>query len=122
MRVAFDIDDTITRCPEFFAVISQALMASGHDVYIISYRSGRGAVEHELEGYGIRFRHILLPSDEDLDRFGFYEWKVHACRNLKIDIFFEDMPEVVNGLDASVLAFVPFDPDLGKLDYVETAE
>ena len=28
MRVAFDIDDTITRCPKFFAVISQALMAA----------------------------------------------------------------------------------------------
>ena len=63
MRVAFDIDDTITRCPDFFAVISQALMAAGHDVYIISYRSGRGVVEQELEGYGIRFRDVILPSE-----------------------------------------------------------
>jgi hypothetical protein len=122
MRVAFDIDDTITRCPEFFAVISQALMTAGHDVYIISYRSGRGTVEQELEGYGIQFRDVVLPSDEDFDHFGFYEWKAHACRNLKIDIFFEDMPEVVNKLDPSVLAFVPLDPDLGRLDYFEAEE
>jgi hypothetical protein len=122
MNVAFDIDDTITRCPQFFALISQALKAAGHGVYIISYRSGQGAVEQEMDSYGIVFDRVVLPSDEDFDRFGFYEWKVHACRELKIDIFFEDMPEVVNKLDPSVVTFVPYDPELGTLDYREPPE
>ena len=34
MRVALDIDDTITLHPEFIAFLSNALLAAGHGVYI----------------------------------------------------------------------------------------
>ena len=36
-----------------------------------------------------------------------------------VEVLFEDMPEVVNELDASVLALVPFDADLGRLTYIQ---
>ncbi len=42
-----------------------------------------------------------------------------VCRRLGIEVFFEDMPEVVNKLDPDVLALVPFDADLGRLTYID---
>lgn len=122
MRVALDIDDTITRHPEFFAFLSKALIDSGNEVYIISYRQGQQEVEADLAVYGISFTEVVLPTTEDLGREGFYEWKAATCRRLGIEVFFEDMPEVVNELDSNVLALVPFDPDLGRLTYVEKLE
>lgn|GEM_PF-1056982 len=119
MRVALDIDDTITRHPEFFAFLSKALIDSGNEVYIISFRQGQEEVEADLAAYGISFTEVILPTNEDLEREGFYEWKAVTCRRLGIEIFFEDMPEVVNKLDPHVLALVPFDADLGRLTYVE---
>ena len=120
MRVALDIDDTITRCPEFFSFISKAMMAAGHDVYVISYRDNQQAVEEELRDiHNIAFRQVVLPSEDDFRDQGFYEWKANVCRSLKIDIFFEDMPEVVNELDRSVVAFMPFDAGLGRVTYVD---
>ena len=41
MVVAFDIDDTISRHPQFFAFLTQALIAAGHKVLIITFRSDR---------------------------------------------------------------------------------
>ena len=43
MKVALDIDDTITRCPDFFAFLSKALKDAGHHVYVVSYRADRDA-------------------------------------------------------------------------------
>jgi len=107
LRIAFDIDDTITLSWEFFEVISQALLKSGHDVYIISYRDKEGQkdVEEELAHFGIAFTKVILPSQEELSESGFYEWKAEVCRRLKVDIFFEDMPEVINCLDDSTTVF-----------------
>ena len=120
MRIGIDIDDTITRCPEFFALISRALVAGGHEVYVISYREGQEAVRAELGGWGIAYSDVVLPTNEELDNAGFYEWKVQTCRRLKIDVLFEDMPEVINRLDDSVVAFMPYDADLGQVTYQDT--
>ena len=123
MRVALDIDDTITRCPTFFSLISKALIAAGHDVFVISYRQNREAAEQELKSeYDIAFNEIILPTKEELDKEGFFGWKANACRRLSIDIFFEDMPEVINELDPSVAAFMLVDPALGRVAYVGEQE
>ena len=45
--------------------------------------------------------------------------KAATCQRLGIGVVLEDMPEVVNDLDANILAFVPSDADLGRLTYVE---
>jgi hypothetical protein len=62
MRIAFDIDDTITRCPQFFAVVSKALMAAGHKVYIVSHREDRGFTEEDLAEYCVCFNELILPT------------------------------------------------------------
>ena len=118
MNVALDIDDTITRCPGFFALLSKALNDSGHKVYIITYREDRELAEEELAELGITYHDIVLATEQELEDAEFFQWKADVCRRLKIDIFFEDMPEVVNALDDSTIAFVPFDPELGKIAYV----
>jgi len=121
MRVALDIDDTITRHPEFFALVSKALIDAGHAVYVISYREGQDEVEGDLREMGIAFTEVILPAAGELVEQGFYEWKANVCKRLEIGIFFEDMPEVVNELDQSTLGLVPFDPALGRLTYVENS-
>ena len=47
MRIGFDIDDTITRCPEFFAVASKASMA-------VDRSFGRLSCEAATDGAGQR--------------------------------------------------------------------
>jgi len=113
MCVALDIDGTITRHPQFFAFLSKALIDSGHAVYIISFRGGQEEVEADLASLGISFTEVVLPTSEDIGREGFYGWKASVCRRLGIEVFFEDMPEVINALDRNVLALVPFDAELG---------
>ena len=122
MRVAFDVDDTITRCPEFFALLSRALRAGRSQVYIITFREDREGTEQELREWGIEYDELVMATDGELDACGFYRWKADACRRRKIDIFFEDMPEVINLLDESTIAMMPIDPPLGKVAYEATTE
>lgn len=117
MNVAFDLDDTITRCPEFFAFLSRALKDAGHPVFIISYRTDEESTADALAEFGVAYDELILATDLDLDAQGFYEWKAEMCRRLEIDVFFEDMPEVANRVDDSTVCFVPFDPDLGRMTY-----
>jgi len=42
-----------------------------------------------------------------------------AMTDFRRDILFEDMPEVINEMDGSTIAFVAFDPELGKIGYEE---
>ena len=66
----------------------------------------------------------MLPSEEALFRItaGNWKeevghWKAEACRNLKIDLFFDDMPEVLNALSATTVAYMAIDPSLGSVAY-----
>jgi hypothetical protein len=127
MHIAFDIDDTITRCPQFFSIISKALRASGHKVYIISYREDREFAEEDLAEHGITFDELVLPSEQELHRSTSQtwkqeaaQWKAEVCRRLGVEVFFEDMPEVINALDAQTQAFMAVDPSLGRVKYERT--
>lgn len=120
MRIAFDIDGTITCCPEFFSVVSKALIAAGHKVYVISYREDREFAEQDLAEYGVVFDELVLPSEQEWQRSGgenwrqeIGQWKAEACRRLGIDLLFDDMPEVVNAVGEKTVAFMavrPCDP------------
>lgn len=48
MIIAFDIDDTITRHPPFFAVLSRALVEAGHQVLIITFRDDPTVTAEDL--------------------------------------------------------------------------
>jgi hypothetical protein len=123
MNVGFDIDDTITRCPEFFGIISKALRAVGHRVYVISWREDREFAEQDLAECGISFDELVLPPQELLYaasgdwKAEAARWKSEVCRKLKVDVFFEDMPEVIRALDKGTVAFMAVDPSRGQLGY-----
>jgi hypothetical protein len=119
MRIAIDIDDTITRHPEFFSLLTKLFKAAGHEVHVITYRLERKDAESELTDYGIVYDELILATGEELDRVGFYEWKADVCRQKNIEVLFEDMPEVINELDPSTLALMVVDPALGKVTYVD---
>lgn len=119
LRIGLDIDDTITRCPAFFALLSKALVEAGHEVHVISYREERRETEEELREHGIRYTSLTLTDGVDFGKEKFFQWKARMCKELEIDILFEDMPEVINELDGSTIAFVAFDPELGRIDYRE---
>src|SRR5690606_20748485 len=54
MKIAFDVDETITQHPELFSVLAKSLIAAGHEVYIISdvpeyYRADRLRILKEAD-------------------------------------------------------------------------
>lgn len=62
MKIALDVDGIITDAPEFFSVWTKALIAAGHEIYVISdfdeyYRDQR---VKELEEYGIEYTAFII--------------------------------------------------------------
>jgi hypothetical protein len=118
VNIAFDIDDTISRCPPLFAVLSRALRDAGHKVFIITFRSDAAIARVDLEECGVVYDELVTAREQDICGRNFNQWKAQVCRAKRIGVLFEDMPEVIAELDASTVAFVPYDPSLGKLTYV----
>ena len=94
MTIAFDIDDTITRHPAFFALLSQALVQAGHRVLIITFRdqAGRADTEADLAGWGIAYHELICWSMACCDPADVDAWKGTVCREHGVDVFFEDDP------------------------------
>jgi hypothetical protein len=118
MIVALDVDGTITRNPPFFALLSGALKAAGHEVIILTFREDRDALAADLAEWGIAYGRLITATTTDLLAGGPDEWKARVCRELGVDVFFEDVPEVLERLDDSVLAFLPVDRRKHRLDHL----
>jgi hypothetical protein len=81
MRVALDIDGTISEHPEFFAVLSTALRAAGHHVLVLTYRdpARTEATRAQLSQWGIAFDELIIaPSLES---------KGQLCAAHKVEFF-----------------------------------
>jgi hypothetical protein len=95
MRVGLDIDGLLDERPEFFAFLSVALRASGHFVAILTYRDpdARERTEQQLAAWGVMFDELhfarSLPD------------KGRLCRELHLDIYFDDQDECVVSVDES---------------------
>lgn len=109
MIVAFDIDDTITRHPEFFAFLSASLRDAGHRVLIITFRENRDATIADLRKWGIEYDDVVTSTLEGTLQAGVDEWKAAVCLEHQVDIFFEDDPEVLKHIDDVVLCMMPVD-------------
>lgn len=109
MNLAFDIDDTITAKPEFFALLS---VAPGVRKVIIVSRRGNSEESRRLtlaerETYAIRHHDLYLLEDgpaarnrcphPDLVWYRKYLWqKVEICLQENIDVVFEDDEKVID--------------------------
>ena len=112
MTIAFDIDDTITRHPAFFALVSQALIKAGHRVLIITFRdeNGRAGTEADLAGWGIVYHQLICWSMSTCDLAQVDTWKATVCREYGVEVFFEDDPVVLAHMDEETVCLQPFSP------------
>lgn len=97
MKVALDIDGTISEHPEFFAVLSAALRAAGHQVIVLSYRdpSRMEATRAHLAAWGIAFDELVIAPS--------LEAKGELCGSLGVDLFFDDQDECIATVPEGVL-------------------
>ncbi len=116
MIIAFDIDNTITRHPEFFALISHSLKDAGHTVVIITFRENREETRALLGELGIAYDTLVTSSLEAHLEHGVDEWKAAICRQRRVDIFFEDDPRVITHVDPSTVCMMPIDKELHDID------
>ena len=107
MIIALDIDDTITRRPEFFSHLSRSLVAAGHRVLIITYKQDRDSAEADLRSWGIAYDLLITSTLESCLEHGVEQWKAAVCREHGVDVFFEDDPDVLRHVDDSVACLVP---------------
>ena len=111
MKIGIDIDETITYAPEFFSFLTNLFV--GHAIYIISAQDDQKEAEEILEQYNIRYHKLILVNDPDLgkrDSQEIHEWKAELIGMLKLDVFFDDSPEVIRGIQHPTKAFFMCDP------------
>lgn len=116
MNIGLDIDDTITRHPEFFAFLSQSLRAAGHRVIIITFRDDPRSTADDLAAMGIVYDELITVTAELCQTHGVDEWKAAMCRQHGVEVFFEDDPDVLRHVDESVVCMMPFDKEYHVID------
>jgi hypothetical protein len=119
MVIALDIDDTITRHPAFFALISQALIQAGHRVLIITFRdeAGRADTEADLDGWGIAYDELICWSMASCDLAEVDAWKAAVCRAHGVEIFFEDDANVLAHVDEETVCMQPFSAERDDISW-----
>ncbi len=115
MVIAFDIDDTITRHPEFFSVIASALLDAGHTVLILTCRDAARREEAiaELADYGVGYTELIMYEGGAAN---FFSWKAQVCKQRGVDVFFEDMQEVLREVGDETLCLMAVDREIHDLD------
>src|SRR5262245_7783090 len=99
MRVALDIDGTISEHPAFFAFLASAVRGQGHWVVVLTYRdpARAEATRAQLAAWGVAFDELVFAPS--------LEAKGALCGQHAIDLFFDDQDECLVAVPASVLVF-----------------
>jgi hypothetical protein len=99
MRIGLDIDGLLDERPEFFALLSAVCCKGSHFVAIITYRhpAARSRTEQQLAAWGITYDEIhFTHSLSD---------KARLCRELALDVYFDDQDECLVGIDEKTTVF-----------------
>ena len=110
MHICLDIDDTITYQPKFFSLLTQSI--SSCRITVVTFRADFEAAEDCLNELGIRYDKLIVSSDPISGQAvgeSLHAWKSRLINQMKPDIFFEDMPEVVALIDDGIAVFQPCD-------------
>ena len=107
MVIGLDIDDTITRHPEFFSFLSRSLIQAGHKVIIITFRENRVTTEEYLKQCNIHYSELVTSSLDSCFEYGINEWKSAMCRKHNVDILFDDDPKSIQHVDETTLCLMP---------------
>ena len=99
MRIGLDIDGLLDEHPEFFAFLSSSLRAQEHFVAVLTYRDPESRVRTEasLAGWGVVYDELHFARSLDD--------KARLCRELAIDIYFDDQDECIVGVDEGTTVF-----------------
>jgi hypothetical protein len=119
MRFGLDLDGLLDECPEFFSVLTTSFRAQGHFVAVLTYRDAatRHRTEAQLAGWGISFDELhFARSLCDKGRL---------CRELGIDVYFDDQDECLVGVDQRTAVFKVRNGgnfDFGQRKWLSTAK
>lgn len=99
MRIGLDLDGLLDERPDFFAFLSAALQAGGHFVAVLTYRDpeSRARTEAQLAAWAIRYDELHFA--RSLDDKG------RLCRELRIDLYFDDQDECIQGVGETTTVF-----------------
>jgi hypothetical protein len=100
MKIALDLDETITSYPEFFSKLSHLW---DDEVYVITFRQSKETSVEDCRRLNIKYTDIIIA--DTTQRCG-NDWKVKAIEQMGIKVFFDDMPEVLIHAKKNVAAFL----------------
>ena len=94
MKIALDLDNTITAYPLFFSLFSKAMKQVGCQIYIITNRepNTENEIKNELDKLKITYDFIKITAN-----------KADYILEQKINVFFEDTDEYFIDLPQEVL-------------------
>ena len=97
LKIGIDLDDTITYCPSFFSMMTNA-MKDMMEIHIITNREqtpeNEAVIRKELDGLGIFYHHLAVTDK-----------KAEYILKEGITIFFDDTDEYFLSLPESVTVF-----------------
>ncbi len=99
MRIGLDLDGLLDERPDFFAFLTAALRAAGHFVAVLTYRDpdSRARTEALLAGWGVQYDELhFARSLSDKGRL---------CRELAIDLYFDDQDECIQDVPETTTVF-----------------
>jgi hypothetical protein len=99
MRIGLDLDGTLDECPAFFALLTAALRAGGHFIAILTYRDPTSSRRTEAQLAELGIVHDELHFARSLDDKG------RLCRELFLDVYFDDQDECIVGVDERTMVF-----------------
>ena len=105
MVVGLDIDDTITLHTGFFSWLTRSLLASGHEVIIITTRLDPRRTRDDLVAWGIEYSELVTMTAEAIEAHGLDGWKGAVCARRGVEILFEDELDVLAHLSRGVIGF-----------------
>lgn len=89
MRIGLDLDGLLDEQPAFFGFLTSALRSAGHFVAVLTYRDPTGRADTEAD-----LRRLGIACDE-LHFARSLGDKGRLCRELAIDVYFDDQDECI---------------------------
>jgi len=88
MIVGIDFYGTIDKSPKTFRKLSEALLAQGHTVYIISAVKNVSKLEEEVKKSKVPYTHLEIILFKDY--LDVPQLKLEACKRLGVKMMFDD--------------------------------
>jgi hypothetical protein len=113
LHIALDIDGTITEAPEFFSLLTRVVRDAR--ITVVSFREDDREARRLLAELGVRYDALVLINDPALgnrDAAPWEVWKAGVVARLGVDVFFEDMPEVVRLVRPPTKVFMACDESM----------